>query len=99
MRTHFERLATWYARQQFIPFYIEDKIFNVHLSKEVRSKEKHIVDQFPAVGYRVWQSSALVSPTETLNTDLNVEPLGVPCEDVEMNDEDEEPLEAAVRRA
>ena len=52
----------------------------------------------------MWQSSAVESPTETLNTDLapigdDIEPIDVPREDVEMeNDEDEEPLEAEVPR-
>ena len=54
---------------------------------------------------RAWQSSKLVSPTKTLNTDLapssdDIEPVQVLREDVEMaNDEDEEPLEAEVPRA
>ena len=62
-------------------------------------------EQRSAVGKRVWQSSALVSPTTTLNTDLasfgdDTEPVEVPREDVEMgNDEDEETLEAEVPRA
>ena len=48
----------------------------------------------------MWQSSALVSPTKTLNTDLapigdNIEPIKAPREDVEVeDDEDEEPVEA-----
>ena len=57
-------------------------------------------EQRSAVGKRVWQSSALVSPTKTLNRDVapigdDIEPIEVPRADVEMgNDEDEEPLEA-----
>ena len=53
----------------------------------------------------MWQSSAPVSPTRILNTDLapigdDVEPIEAPREDVEMrNAEDEEPLEAKVPRA
>ena len=46
----------------------------------------------------MWQSSTLVSPTTSLNTDLapigdDIEPIEAPREDVEMgNDEDEEPF-------
>ena len=53
----------------------------------------------------MWQSSALVSPTKTLNTDLaligdDIEPIEAPRGDVEMeNDEDEEPLGAEILRA
>ena len=52
----------------------------------------------------MWQSRSLVSPAETLNTDLapigdDIEPIEAPREDVEMgNDEDEEPLEAKFPR-
>ena len=47
-----------------------------------------------------WQSSALVSPTKTLNRDVaptgdNIEAVGESRADVEMgNEEDEEPVEA-----
>ena len=57
-------------------------------------------EQFSAVGKRVWHSTALVSPTKTLNTDLapvgdEIGPIEVPHKDVELrDDEDEEPLEA-----
>ena len=49
--------------------------------------------QVPAVGKRIWQSSALVYPTKTVKTDLvmTFEPAEVPREDVAMEaDEDEE---------
>ena len=52
----------------------------------------------------MWQSSALVSPTKTLNRDVapigdDIEALGESRADVEMgNDEDEEPLEAEIPR-
>ena len=57
-----------------------------------------------AVEKRGWQSSALVSPTNTLNRDVspiddNIEPVGESRADVEMgNEEDEEPLEAEFPR-
>ena len=56
------------------------------------------------VGKRLWQSSALVSPTKTLIRDVapigdDIEPIGESRADVEMeNDEDEEPLEAEIPR-
>ena len=62
-------------------------------------------EQFSAVGRRTWPSSALVTPTKTLNTDLapvgdDIEATEVPREDVELRkDEDAEPLEAEVPRA
>ena len=56
-----------------------------------------------AVWKRGWQSSALVSPTKTLNRDValddDIEPLGESRADVEMaNEEDEEPSEAEIPR-
>ena len=57
-----------------------------------------------AVGKRGWQSSALGSPTKTLNRDVapigdDIEPIGESRADVEMgNDEDEERLEAEILR-
>ena len=52
----------------------------------------------------MWQSSALVSPTKTLNRDVapigdGIEPFGESRADVDLgNEEDEEPLEAEVPR-
>ena len=57
-----------------------------------------------AVRKRGWQSSALVSPTKTLNRDVariggDIEPVGESRADVEMgNEEEEEPLEAEMPR-
>ena len=53
---------------------------------------------------REWQSSALASPTKTLNRDVapigdDIEPVGESRADVEMgNEEDEGPLEAEIPR-
>ena len=53
-------------------------------------------EQCPAVGKRVWQTNALVSPTKPLNRD---EPIRESRADVEMgNEEDEEPFEAEIPR-
>ena len=65
----------------------------------------HYCVQPSAAGKRLWQSSALVSPTTILNTELA--PIGDDTEPNEAlrknikigNDEDEEPLEAEVPRA
>ena len=97
---HFERLVSWYERKQFIPVYIEDTICNFYLSQRCEVQRNQHREQFSAAGKRVWQSSALVSPTKTLNTDLapigdGIEPTDAPREEVEMeNEEDGEPLEA-----
>ena len=83
-------------RRQLLPFLLDRR-------SEVHSNQ--YCEQFSAAGKRRWQSSALVRPTKTLNTDLapigdDIEPIEVPREDVGMgNDEDEEPLEAEVLRA
>ena len=61
-------------------------------------------EELSAVGKRGWQSSALVSPTKTLNRDVapigdDIEPVGEFRADVELgNEEDEEPLEAEIPR-
>ena len=55
----------------------------------MKSTENQCCEQFSAAGKRVWQSSALVIPTKTLNTDLapvgdDIELTEAPREDVEM---------------
>ena len=61
-------------------------------------------EQRSAVGKRVWQSSAVVSPTKTLNRDVapigeDIEPVGESRADVGMgNEEDEEAEISRVRR-
>ena len=37
MRVHFERLVRWYGRQELIHVYIENNIFHLYFSKEVKS--------------------------------------------------------------
>ena len=59
-------------------------------------------EELSAVGKRRWQSSALVSPTKTLNRDVapigdDIGPVGESRADVEMgNGGDEEPLDAKI---
>ena len=92
------------SRAHCIPVYIENNIFNFHLNREVKPTETTQYEQCSAVGKRVWHSSALVSPTETLNRHVapigdDIEPIGESRADVEMgNEEDEEPLAAEVPR-
>ena len=65
---------------------------------------RRTVSSREAVGKRGWQSSALASPTKTLNRDVapigdDIEPVGESRADVEMgNEEDEEPVEAEIPR-
>ena len=76
----------WYGRKQHIP-----------LEQRSEIHRNPYCEQFSAAGTRLWQSSALVSPTKILNMDLA--PIGddtelneAPREEVEMgNDEDEKP--------
>ena len=92
---HFERVVSWCGRKQLIAVYIEDNILSQFLSEQ-RSEiyKKQYYEKFSAARTRVRQSSALVSPTKILNTDLAPigdasEPTEAPREDVEMeNDED-----------
>ena len=86
-----ERTHSSVSRNQHFQFLPEPR-------SEIHRDQK--CEQRSAVGKRVWQSSALVSPTKTLNRDVapigdDIEPIEVPRADVEMgNDDDEEPLEA-----
>ena len=112
MRTHFEKLVHWHGKNELIAVHLENNIFNFHLNREVRSTEtNHVNDadhflakKLSAVGKRGWQSSALVSPTKTLNRDVapigdDIAPVVESRADVEMgSDEDEEPFEAEIPR-
>ena len=91
---------------------ISKNIFNFCLYREEKSTENNNVnnaDHYPTKkceqsGNWRWQSSALVSPTKTLNRGLapigdDIEPVGESRADVEMgNEEDAEPLEAEIPR-
>ena len=44
MRNHFEKLVNWYGKNELIPMYLEDKIFNFYLSKEVKSTETNVAN-------------------------------------------------------
>ena len=78
-----------HGKNELIPVYLENNIFNCHLNREVKSTETNNVNdadrclakKLSAVGKRRWQSSALESPTKTLNRDVapigdDIEPVG-----------------------
>ena len=88
-RLHFETLLNEYGKNDLIPVYLETNTFNVYLNREVKSAGTNKCEQCRAVcceekstvGKRVWQSSALVSPTTTLSRDVaplgdDIEPMG-----------------------
>ena len=37
MRIHFEKLVNWYGKNELIPVYLENHIFNFYLNREVKS--------------------------------------------------------------
>ena len=104
MRVYLGSEVNWYGRKQLI-LCLHRRQHLQFLFEQRSEVRNQYCEQFSAAGKRVWQSSALVSPTKTLNTDLapigdDIEPIKAPREDVEMgNDEDEEPSEAEVIRA
>ena len=44
MRTHFEKLVNWHGKNELIPVYLENKIFNFYLSREVKSIKSNSVN-------------------------------------------------------
>ena len=38
-RTHFDRLVNWYGKNELIPVYLENHIFNFYLNREVKYTE------------------------------------------------------------
>ena len=44
MRTHFEKMENWHGKNELIPVYIENHIFNFYLSREVKSTENNDVN-------------------------------------------------------
>ena len=74
MRNHFGKLVSWYGKNELTPVRLENNIFTFHLNREVKSTETNSCEQCSVVWKRVWQSSALVRPTKTLNRE--VAPIG-----------------------
>ena len=44
MRNHFEKLVTWYGKNELIPVYLENNIFNFYMNREVKSTETNDVN-------------------------------------------------------
>ena len=44
MRINFEKLVNWYGKNELIPVYLENNIFNFYLYREVKSAETHTVN-------------------------------------------------------
>ena len=70
MRNHFENLVSWCGKNEFSFLSISKNIFQFlpELRSEIHRDQQ--CEQRSEVGKRVWQSSALVSPTKTLNRDV-----------------------------
>ena len=76
MRTHFGKLLNEYGKNDFIAVYLENKHFQFlpePRSEVWRNQQSGcravFCEEESTVGKQVWQSSALVSPTTTLNQD------------------------------
>ena len=44
MRTHCEKLVNWHGKNELIPVYLENNIFNFYLNREVKSTETSSVN-------------------------------------------------------
>ena len=44
MRIHFEKLASWYGKNELIPVYLKNNIFNFYLNREVQSTKTNNVN-------------------------------------------------------
>ena len=76
-RIHFDKLVNWYGKNELIPVHLENNIVNFYLSRVVKSTENQQCQQCSAVGERVWQNSALVSPTRDVSPiGDDIEPVG-----------------------
>ena len=44
MRNHSEKLVNWYGKNELVPVYLENNIFNFYLNREVKSTENNSVN-------------------------------------------------------
>ena len=44
MRNHFEKLVSWYGKNELITIYLENNVFTFHLNREVQSTETNKVN-------------------------------------------------------
>ena len=91
MRIHFERLVGWYGRKQFIPGCIEDNIIIFYQMIEVRSTETNILTgRQTSMAEQDARKSNDNSEHDWAPIGVDITPLEVPLEDVEMmNDENQ----------
>ena len=45
MRIHFEKLVNWHGKNELIPVFLENNIFNFYLNREVKSTETNNVNE------------------------------------------------------
>ena len=50
MRIHFEKVVKWYGKDELIPVYPENNIFNFYPSREVKSTETNNVNNVEQSG-------------------------------------------------
>ena len=43
LRNHFAKLVSWHGKNELIPVYLENNIFNFYLNREVKSTETNNV--------------------------------------------------------
>ena len=56
MESHFEIVENWYGKEELIPVYLENNIFNFYLNREVRSTETKVNDVDHCLGNNSQQS-------------------------------------------
>ena len=44
MRSHFEKLVNWHGKNELVPVFPENDIFNLYLNREVKSTETNNVN-------------------------------------------------------
>ena len=49
-RIHFEKLVSWYGKNELIPVFLENNIFNFYLKREVKSTETNFVNNVQQSG-------------------------------------------------
>ena len=92
MRIHFERLVGWYGRKQFIPVCIEDNIiiFLPNDRGEINRNQYFLSSRQTSMAEQDARKSNDNSEHDCAPIGVDVTPLEVPLEDVEMmNDENQ----------
>ena len=89
MTNHFEKIVSWYEKNEPIAVLSRKEPFQFLLEPRSNFHRNQQCEQCSAVGKHVWQSSALVSSTKTLNRDVapigdDIEPIAESRADVGM---------------